>query len=44
LLELDDGTRDNGLWEKCFAEAQGNDSAVKAAYIKQRATELASLH
>jgi hypothetical protein len=44
LLELDNGTRDNGLWAKCFAEAQGNESAAKAAYIKQRATELANPH
>jgi hypothetical protein len=44
LREFDDGTRDSGLWAKNFAEAQGNDSAAKAAYSKQRATELASLH
>jgi hypothetical protein len=38
--ELEDGTRDEGLWAKCFAECDGEENKAKARYIKTRAERL----
>lgn len=41
MAEVEDAQRrDAGLWAKCFAEADGDDSRAKAAYIKVRAAQL----
>ena len=42
LSELDGGNQDKGLWARCYADADGDDSRAKAAYLKHRATELAN--
>ena len=41
LIEFEGPSRRTGLWAKAFSEAQGNDSAAKAFYLRYRATELA---
>lgn len=41
LSELEGGNLDRGLWARCFAEADGNESKVKANYLRQRASDLA---
>jgi hypothetical protein len=41
MAELDHGQQDKGLWARCFAEADGDDSKAKAAYIRRRVEILA---
>jgi hypothetical protein len=38
--ELEDGTRDEGLWAKCFAECDGEENKAKARYLKARVQRL----
>lgn len=38
--ELDAGTHQKGLWTKAIAEAEGNESKVKAIYIKLRFNQI----
>ena len=38
--ELSGGTRDEGLWAKCFAECDGDENKAKALYIKKRVERL----
>ena len=41
MAEVEDAQqRDAGLWAKCFAEADGEESRAKAAYIKTRVGQL----
>ncbi|WP_043565312.1 hypothetical protein [Acidovorax sp. KKS102] len=41
MAEVEDAQqRDAGLWAKCFAEADGEESRAKAAYIKTRVDQL----
>lgn len=41
MAEVEDAQqRDAGLWAKCFAEADGEESRAKASYIKVRAEQL----
>ena len=40
LNEFESNNRDNGLWTRCFAEADGDEAKTKARYIKYRAEEL----
>ena len=42
LAEFDGESRRPGLWARLFAEAGGNETAAKAAYLKVRAAELAN--
>lgn len=35
-LELSSGNRKEGLWAKCFAEADGDENRAKAIYLKER--------
>ena len=34
--ELDGGSRDKGLWAKCFADCDGDENKAKALYLKTR--------
>lgn len=39
--EADDASaRNQGLWAKCFAEAEGNESKTKALYMRERVRQL----
>ena len=38
--ELNSGNRVQGLWAKCFAEADGDDAKARAAYIRLRVARL----
>lgn len=38
--EFAEGKRDEGLWLKCFAEAEGDENKTKANYTKLRVVEL----
>ena len=40
LQELEGGTRNDGVWAKCFAEALGVEQVAKAHYLTIRATQL----
>ena len=40
LNESESSARDNGLWAKCFAEADGDEAKAKARYIKYRVEQL----
>ena len=40
LNELEGGKRIDGVWAKCFAEADGVESFAKAQYIRIRVTQL----
>jgi flagellar FliL protein len=40
LYELEGGKRIDGVWAKCFAEADGVESVAKAQYIRIRVTQL----
>jgi hypothetical protein len=42
LSEIENGTQDKGLWARCFAEANGDESKAKAAYLSKRSIDLAS--
>ena len=42
LTELEEGRQDKGLWARCYAEANGNESHAKAAYLRGRAAALAT--
>lgn len=42
LSEFESNKRDQGLYAKCFAEADGDESKAKARYIKSRAEELSN--
>lgn len=44
LAELESGGRQAGLWARCFAEAQGNESLARANYLTARARQLADQH
>jgi len=38
--EIENGSRDEALWYKAFAEGSGDDKATKAAYIRLRVEQL----
>ena len=38
--EVEEQTFDKGLWAKLFAENNGDENKIKAAYIKHRVGEL----
>lgn len=38
--EMGSLNRNEGLWAKCFAEADGDDAKTKVAYLRQRVTQL----
>jgi hypothetical protein len=40
LAELEGGNRRSGLWAKAFADAQGNEAAAKANYLRDRVCQL----
>lgn len=40
LLECDGDGRKQGLWAKCFASANGNESVAKATYMRERVQQL----
>ncbi|MES1980775.1 MAG: hypothetical protein V4451_22270 [Pseudomonadota bacterium] len=40
LAEFENSSRRPGLWARVFAEADGNESVAKAAYLKTRVAEL----
>lgn len=40
LAELEGETRRSGLWAKAFADAQGNETAAKANYLRARVRQL----
>jgi hypothetical protein len=40
LYELEGGKRIDGLWAKCFADANGVENVAKAQYIKIRVSQL----
>ncbi len=40
LSEIETGQTDKALWARAFAEADGDENRVKAAYIKSRAARL----
>lgn len=40
--EMDSGKMDKGLWTRLYAENDGDERKTKVAYIKQRASRLAS--
>ena len=40
LAELEGGNRRSGLWAKVFADAQGNEAAAKANYLRDRVRQL----
>lgn len=40
LHELEGGNRNDGLWAKCFAEADGSEHIAKAQYIKIRVAQI----
>jgi hypothetical protein len=40
LHELEGGNRNDGLWAKCFAEADGAEHIAKAQYIKIRVPQI----
>jgi hypothetical protein len=44
LAEFDSPERRPGLWARAFAEAQGNEAAAKANYLRYRASELEEAH
>lgn len=44
LAEFDSSERRPGLWARAFAEAQGNEAAAKANYLRYRASELQVTH
>lgn len=44
LAEFESSSRRPGLWAKAFAEANGNEAAAKASYLRQRAGELRDEH
>lgn len=40
LAEFDSPARRPGLWAKVFADANGNESVAKAAYLRERVAQL----
>lgn len=44
ISEFDGPSRRPGLWARAFAEAQGNEPAAKANYLRYRASELWQEH
>ena len=40
LAEYDSSSRNQGLWARLFSEAQGNEAAVKANYLRIRVDEM----
>ena len=40
LAEYDSGSRNQGLWARLFSDAQGNEAAVKANYMRIRVDEM----
>jgi Protein of unknown function (DUF2569) len=40
LLEFESDSRRKGLWAKCFANANGDESRAKAMYLMERAGEI----
>lgn len=44
LRELESNRAVEGLWAKCFAEADGNDNKAKARYLRSRAAQFKSEH
>lgn len=43
LREFESDNRNEGLYAKCFAEADGDEDKAKARYIKNRVNELSQL-
>lgn len=44
IADFDGSSRRPGLWARAFAEAQGNELAAKANYLRYRAAELQQEH
>lgn len=44
LAEFNSAERRAGIWAKAFSEAQGNESAAKASYLKYRAVQMEQEH
>ena len=42
LAEFDGPSRRAGLWAKCFAQSEGDESRAKAMYLRERAAEFMS--
>ena len=40
LIEYDSGNRNQGLWARLFSESQGNETLVKANYLRIRVDEM----
>jgi hypothetical protein len=43
LAELENGQRRPGIWARAFAEAEGDETKAKVAYLKVRAQQLSEL-